>query len=84
LVKISISLTACTGIYQNDKEKMTSGFITGGSLDIPLANLISNYVEIDEEEFPLELRITTRSNLISKDKGITGWLDFGVSFGYEF
>ena len=80
----SISLTACTGIYQNDKGKMTSGFIAGGSLDIPLANLISDYVDIDEEEFPLELRITSRSNLISKNEGVTGWVDFGISLGYEF
>ena len=80
----SISLTACTGIYQNDKGKMTSGFIAGGSLDIPLGNLLSEYIDIDGDEFPIEFRITSRSNLISKDEGITGWLDGGISIGYEF
>jgi len=80
----SISLTACTGIYQNDKGKMTSGFIAGGSIDIPLGNTLGNYFDIEPDEFPVELRITSRSNFISKDKGITGWLDAGVSIGYEF
>ena len=80
----SISLTACTGIYQNDKGEMTSGFIAGGSIDIPLGNLLSEYIDIDGDEFPIELRITSRSNLISKDEGITGWLDGGISIGYEF
>ena len=80
----SISLTASTGLYQNDKNKMTSGFIAGGSLDIPLGNILENYVDIDSDEFPIELRITSRSNLISKDEGITGWVDAGISIGYEF
>ena len=80
----SISLTACTGVYQNDKGKMTSGFIAGGSIDIPLGNILGNYFDIEADEFPVELRITSRSNLISKDEGITGWLDAGVSIGYEF
>ena len=80
----SVSLTACTGIYQNDKGKMTSGFIAGGSLDIPLGNILDDYIDIDADEFPMELRITSRSNLISKDEGITGWLDAGISIGYEF
>jgi len=80
----SISLTACTGIYQNDKGKMTSGFIAGGSLDIPLGNILGKYLDMDNEDVPIEIRITSRSNLISKDKGITGWLDAGISIGYEF
>jgi len=80
----SISLTACTGVYQNDKGKITSGFIAGGSLDIPLGNILKDYIDIDADEFPMELRITSRSNLISKNKGITGWLDAGISIGYEF
>ena len=80
----SISLTACTGLYQNDKGKMTSGFIAGGSLDIPLGNILANYIDIEADEFPVELRITSRSNLISKNKGVTGWIDAGVSIGYEF
>ena len=80
----SISLTACTGIYQNDKGKMTSGFITGGSLDIPLGELLSDYLDMDSEDIPIEIRVTSRSNVISKDEGATGWLDAGISIGYEF
>ena len=80
----SVSLTACTGVYQNDKGKMTSGFIAGGGLDIPLGNILANYIDIEADEFPMELRITSRSNLISKNKGVTGWIDAGVSIGYEF
>ena len=80
----SISLTACTGLYQNDKSEMTGGFIAGGSLDIPLGNILEDYIDIDADDFPMELRITSRSNLISKNEGITGWLDAGVSIGYEF
>ena len=80
----SISLTACTGLYQNDKSEMTGGFIAGGSLDIPLGNILEDYIDIDADDFPIELRITSRSNLISKNEGITGWLDAGVSIGYEF
>ena len=74
----SFSLTACTGVYQNDLGKLTSGFIAGGSIDIPLGILLDN------DDLPIELRITSRSNLISKDEGITGWVDGGVSIGYEF
>ena len=80
----SISLTACTGLYQNDKGMMTSGFIAGGGLDIPLGNILANYIDIEADEFPIELRITSRSNLISKNEGVTGWIDAGVSIGYEF
>lgn len=80
----SVSLTACTGLYQNDKGRMTSGFIAGGSVDIPLGNILENYIDVEADEVPIELRITSRSNLISKDEGITGWLDAGVSIGYEF
>ena len=63
---------------------MTSGFIAGGSLDIPLGNILGEYLDMDNEDVPIEIRITSRSNLISKDKGITGWLDAGISIGYEF
>ena len=63
---------------------MTSGFIAGGGLDIPLGNILANYIDIEADEFPMELRITSRSNLISKNKGVTGWIDAGVSIGYEF
>ena len=63
---------------------MTSGFIAGGGLDIPLGNILANYIDIEADEFPIELRITSRSNLISKNEGVTGWIDAGVSLGYEF
>ena len=46
--------------------------------------ILGNYFDVEADEFPVELRITSRSNLISKDEGITGWLDAGVSIGYEF
>ena len=71
-------MTACTGVYQNDKSELTSGFIAGGSLDIPMGALL------DDEDFPIEVRITGRTNIISKDEGVTGWIDGGVSIGYEF
>ena len=32
----------------------------------------------------LEIRITSRSNLIQKGNGYTGWIDAGISIGYEF
>ena len=87
----SISLSACTGAYQTEGQKWKTGFIAGGSIDIPFGPfLIDRYgdTEIIEslEEYleSIELRITTRSNLIQKPDGATGWLDAGISIGYEF
>jgi hypothetical protein len=87
----SVSLTACTGIYQSDDEKFKGGFIAGGSIDLPLGPyIIDRYGDKDlvesYEEFleAFEIRITGRSNLIQKGKGYTGWADVGVSLGYEF
>ena len=80
----SVSMTACTGVYQNDRSKLTTGFIVGGSIDIPLGNYLGGYLDMDSDDVPIELRITSRSNLINKDKGTTGWLDGGISIGYEF
>ena len=77
-------MIACTGVYQNDKSKLTTGFIIGGSIDIPLGNYLGDYLDMDSDDVPIELRITSRSNLINKDKGTTGWLDGGISIGYEF
>ena len=54
---------------------MTTGFIVGGSIDIPLGNYLGGYLDMDSDDVPIELRITSRSNLINKDKGTTGWLD---------
>ena len=83
----SISLTACTGIYHAG-----TGFIAGGSIDLPLGGIILDKygdVEIIEnmEEVieALEFRITGRSNIVQKTKGgTTGWIGGGISLGYEF
>ena len=83
----SISLTACTGIYHAG-----TGFITGGSIDLPLGNLIlDKYGDVEIVKNmeamieALEFRITGRSNVVQKTKGgTTGWLGGGISLGYEF
>jgi len=36
----SFSMTACTGVYEDDLDKLTAGFIGGGSIDIPLGEII--------------------------------------------
>ena len=87
LGQTSISLTACTGIYHAG-----TGFIGGGSIDLPIGSLIlENFEDVDfisdNEEFfeAFEMRVTARSNVVQKeDGGTTGWLGAGVSFGYEF
>ena len=87
LGQTSISLTACTGIYHAG-----TGFIGGGSIDLPIGNLIlENFEDLDfisdNEDFfeAIEMRVTARSNVVQKeDGGTTGWLGAGVSFGYEF
>ena len=87
LGQTSISLTACTGIYHAG-----TGFIGGGSIDLPVGILIlENFDDIDffsdNEEFfeAFEMRVTARSNVVQKeDGGTTGWLGAGISFGYEF
>ena len=83
----SISLTACTGVYHAG-----TGFIGGGSIDVPLGYLIMDrfgdveFVENMEEVIEaLEFRITGRSNVVQKTKGgTTGWIGGGISLGYEF
>ena len=83
----SISLTLCTGKYHAG-----SGFIGGGSLDLPLGDFILNkfgdnaFVEtIEDHVESLEMRITSRSNIVKKsDGGTTGWIGGGISLGYEF
>ena len=83
----SISLTACTGVYHAG-----TGFIGGGSIDVPLGYLIMDrygdveFVENMEEVIEaLEFRITGRSNVVQKTKGgTTGWIGVGISLGYEF
>ena len=83
----SISLTACTGVYHAG-----TGFIGGGSIDVPLGYLIMDkfgdveFVENMEEVIKaLEFRITGRSNVVQKTTGgTTGWIGVGISLGYEF
>ena len=87
LGQTSISLTACTGIYHAG-----TGFIGGGSIDLPIGSLIlENFDHIDfisdNEEFfeAFEMRVTARSNIVQKTEGgSTGWIGGGISFGYEF
>ena len=44
--------------------------------------LINEYEEIFES---LEIRVTSRLNLVKKNDGLyTYWLGGGISFGYEF
>ena len=87
----SVSLSVCTGAYQTEGQKWKTGFIAGGSVDIPFGPfLLDRYgdTEIIEslEEYleSVEIRLTTRSNLIQKPDGATGWFDAGISIGYEF
>ena len=83
----SISLTACTGVYHAG-----TGFIAGGSIDLPLGSIILNkygdveFVENMEEVIEaLEIRVTGRANTVKKyDGGTTYWLGGGISLGYEF
>ena len=83
----SFSLTACTGIYHAG-----TGFIAGGSIDLPLGGIILNkygdveFVENMEEMIEaLEIRVTGRDNSVEKnDGGTTYWLGGGISLGYEF
>jgi len=89
--QMSISLTTCTGVYKDDLGDFTAGFIGGGSIDLPLGNLIVDKygdVEIvdDLEEVieAIEIRLTGRANLIQKNIGATGWFGGGISLGYEF
>ena len=83
----SISLTACTGIYHAG-----TGFIAGGSIDLPIGTMLINKFEdsdfIEEYEEMIEsfeIRLTSRANIVQKEEGGgTYWLDAGISIGYEF
>ena len=83
----SISLTLCTGVYHAG-----SGFIGGGSVDVPLGDMIMDHYgdiefidNLEEQIEALELRITSRANIVKKtDGGTTGWIGGGISLGYEF
>ena len=64
---ISLSGTASGGIFHAG-----TGFIAGGSIDIPVGDAF-------------EVRVTARNNIVQKSEGgITGWIGAGVSLGYEF
>ena len=89
---MSISLTAATGIFHEG-----TGFITGGSIDIPVGNLIiekygdiSIVKSLEEQIEAFEIRFTSRANIVQKAKsatdagGATGWIGAGISLGYEF
>ena len=80
-------MTACTGIYQNDKGKMT-GIYSWWQCRYSLGSRQNSFRQIllkIEADESFEIRITSRANIFkSKDKGVTGWLDAGVSIGYEF
>ena len=89
---MSISLTAATGIFHEG-----TGFIAGGSIDIPLGNIIiENWGDIsiveslEEQIEAFEIRFTSRANMVQKEKsatdegGFTGWIGAGISLGYEF
>ena len=40
---------------------------------------------LEEQIEALELRITSRANIVKKtDGGTTGWIGGGISLGYEF
>tara|TARA_B100001142_G_scaffold276640_1_gene285770 strand:- start:1409 stop:2431 length:1023 start_codon:yes stop_codon:yes gene_type:complete len=110
-IQDTTSMSQGTIAYKT-KSTLTSGFITGASIDIPIGEIIlekyssveifkplnifiGQFIDyeifdgfrvkdIEEELSSFEMRITSRANLIEKAKGSTGWVDLGISFGYEF
>ena len=70
--EFSFSITAASGIYEEEADKKKTGFIGGVNLDLPLGDL------------PIEIRVAARANMIQKSDGITGWVGGGISLGYEF
>ena len=70
--EFSFSITAASGIYEEEADKKKTGFIGGVNLDLPLGDM------------PIELRAAVRANMIQKSDGITGWVGGGISLGYEF
>ena len=80
---VSVSLTAATGVFHAG-----TGFIGGLNIDLPTGEYILGNFDINESLVPhieaLEVRFTTRANMVQKNDGITGWVDGGFSIGYEF
>ena len=69
---MSISLTAATGFFHEG-----TGFITGGSIDIPIGNLIidkygdiSIVESLEEYIEAFEIRFTSRANIVQKKQRI--------------
>jgi len=80
---VAVSLTAATGVFHAG-----TGFISGLSIDLPAGEYILDNFYINESLEPhieaLEVRFTSRANIVQKKDGTTGWIDGGVSIGYEF
>ena len=80
---VSVSLTVATGVFHAG-----TGFISGLNIDLPVGEYFLGNFDINESLVPhieaLEVRFTTRANMVQKKDGTTGWIDAGVSFGYEF
>ena len=80
---VSMSLTAATGVFHAG-----TGFICGLNIDLPAGEYILGNFDINGSLVPhieaLEVRFTTRANMVQKKDGITGWIDGGFSIGYEF
>ena len=80
---VSVSLTAATGVFHAG-----TGFISGLNIDLPVGEYFLGNFDINESLVPhieaLEVRFTTRANMVQKKDGITGWVDGGFSIGYEF
>ena len=80
---VSLSLTAASGVFHAG-----TGFIGGLNIDLPVGEYILGNFDINESLVPhieaLEVRFTTRANMVHKKDGITGWVDGGFSIGYEF
>ena len=76
---ISLSGTAAGGIFHAG-----TGFIAGGSVDIPVGMYLSDNFDMEAME-NFEVRITSRQNIVQKSEGgVTGWIGAGISLGYEF
>ena len=80
---VALSLTGATGVFHAG-----TGVIGGLNIDLPVGEYILDNLDINESLEPhieaLEVRFTTRSNIIQKKDGTTGWIDGGISIGYEF
>ena len=78
-----MSLTVATGVFHAG-----TGFIGGLNIDLPVGEYILSNYDINESLVQhieaLEVRFTTRASIVQKKDGTTGWIDGGISIGYEF